>query len=64
MYVPRPSILKRPVRESSRVNEEHAEGEYAREQARLAAKTHRLAAAEERLLTAAYATQEDKRRAW
>ncbi|KAL4433098.1 hypothetical protein ABPG77_006525 [Micractinium sp. CCAP 211/92] len=64
MYVPRPSILQRPVREGSRANEEKADSEYAREQARLAAKTQRLAAAEERMVGAFYATAEEKRRAW
>lgn len=33
-------------------------------QARLAAKTQRLAAAEERMVGAFYATAEEKRRAW
>ncbi|KAL4428254.1 hypothetical protein ABPG75_002343 [Micractinium tetrahymenae] len=64
MYVPRPSILQRPMREGARANEEKADSEYAREQARIAAKAQRLAATEERMVGAFYATADEKRRAW
>ena len=63
-YVPRPSILRRPVREGAKANEEHRELEYAREQARIQAKAERQAATEERLVGAFYATAEDRRQAW
>lgn len=44
MYVPRPSILQRPVREGGRANEEKADSEYAREQVRCMSRLHALPA--------------------
>jgi hypothetical protein len=64
MYVPRASILARPVREGAKANQEHAELEHMAAQNKLQAKADRLAATEERLFAAHYATNEEKRQAW
>eukprot|EP00887_Chlorella_sp_A99_P004842 scaffold4.g4842.t1 len=69
MYVPpappRLSILHRPQRaEGGQANVESAEREYAKEQARIAAKQAKQASHEERLVGAYYPLPEDKRRGW
>ena len=64
MYVPRASILARPMRDGAKANLEHAELEHTAAQNKLQAKSDKLAGHEERLCAAHYATNEEKRQAW
>lgn len=65
MYVPRPSIMNRPVRQDGgQANVENAEREYEKTQARLAAKAIKQASHEERMIGAFYALPDEKRRGW